>query len=124
MGKHMHKRREAPDSAGAPLDRGLPGCQPRKAEALDLSSQGPKDKPVLCVAQHPRLSIRVRDAPRAGAQAAAELVADLAFRRRVQLFWPLGSRLTAELLAEIAAKHGCRIEIERFLDRAVAHEDT
>ena len=53
---------------------------------------------------------------RAGAQA---LVADPRFRRRMERFWPLGPRITAELLARLAAEHDCRAEVERFLDAAV-----
>jgi hypothetical protein len=58
-----------------------------------------------------------------GAQAAA-LVADIAFRHRVQRFWPLGSHVGAHLLAELAVKHGCRDEIERWLDRTLERENT
>lgn len=40
----------------------------------------------------------------------------------MERFWPLGSRVAAELLAQLAASHDCRSEIERFLDRAVENE--
>jgi hypothetical protein len=57
-----------------------------------------------------------------GAQAAA-LVADVAFRRRVQRFWPLGDRVLAELLAQLAVHHDCRDEVEHFLVRAAELDD-
>src|SRR4051812_40606485 len=57
-----------------------------------------------------------------GAQA-AQLVADPRFRRRVQRLERLGSRITGELLAQLAAEFGCRPEIERFIDRAVENEE-
>lgn len=52
----------------------------------------------------------------------AALVSDPRFRRRVEAFWPLGSRIAAELLARLAAEHDCRTAIERFLDAAIEHE--
>lgn len=54
---------------------------------------------------------------------AAQLVADPRFRRRMQRFHALGSRVAAELLAQLAAEHDCRAEIEHFLDRAVENEE-
>ena len=48
---------------------------------------------------------------------AAEVVADLAFRRKVELLHSLGPRVTAELLAEIAAERGIQTVIDQKLDR-------
>ena len=59
---------------------------------------------------------------RGGAQA-AQLISDPRFRRRVQNLERLGSRITGELLAKLAAEHDCRGEIERFIDRCVERED-
>jgi len=61
--------------------------------------------------------------PHRGGAQAAQLVADPRFRRRVQRFWPLGDRITAHLLAEIAVKHDCLGDVERFLDAAYEHKD-
>ena len=47
---------------------------------------------------------------------AAEVVADLSFRRRVQRLHGLGPRVTAELLAEIGAERGIMTIVDRKLD--------
>ena len=54
---------------------------------------------------------------------AAALVADPRFRRRVQHLERLGNRVTGELLAQLAVEHDCRPMIERWIDRAIEHED-
>ena len=59
---------------------------------------------------------------RAGAQA-AKLISDVRFRRRVQHLERLGNRVVGELLAKLAAEHDCAVEIERFIDAAIEHED-
>ncbi len=48
---------------------------------------------------------------------AAEIVADMRFRREVKRLHRLGPRVMAELLAEIAAERGIRILIERKIDK-------
>ena len=48
---------------------------------------------------------------------AAETVADLRFRRRVERLYRLGPRAVGELLAEIAAERNIRVVVERKLDR-------
>jgi hypothetical protein len=53
---------------------------------------------------------------------AATLVGDPVFRRRVQRVYPLGGYVIAHLLAELAIRHDCRGEIERFLDGAIENE--
>ncbi len=50
-------------------------------------------------------------------QSAAEAVADLRFRRQVQLLHALGPRVTAELLAEIGAERSITTIIDRKLTR-------
>ena len=50
---------------------------------------------------------------------AAEVVADLHFRRQVQHLHRLGPRITAELLAEIGTERGIRTVIDQKLDRYV-----
>ena len=49
-------------------------------------------------------------------QSAAEVVADLAFRRKVERLHRLGPRITAELLAEIGAERGIQTIIDQKLD--------
>ena len=51
---------------------------------------------------------------------AAEVVADLRFRRQVQRLHALGARATAELLAEIGAERSITTIIERKLDTYAA----
>ncbi len=48
---------------------------------------------------------------------AAKVVADLAFRRKVERLQRLGPRATAELLAEIAAERGIRTVVDQKLSR-------
>ncbi len=48
---------------------------------------------------------------------AAEVVADLAFRRKVERLHRLGRRATAELLAEITAERGIRTVVDQKLSR-------
>ena len=56
---------------------------------------------------------------------AAEVIADLRFRRQVEYVHALGPRVTAELLAEIGAERGIRTVIDQKLDRyAVLDPDT
>ncbi len=49
-------------------------------------------------------------------QIAAEIVADLKFRRQVIRLHQQGPRVLAELLAEITAERGNRVLIERKID--------
>ena len=51
-----------------------------------------------------------------------DLLADPAFRHKLELFHALGARVTGELLADIAARRACLDEIEYFIDRALANE--
>ncbi len=48
---------------------------------------------------------------------AAEVVADLRFRREVKRLHRLGPRVLAELLAELAAERGIRVLVERKIDK-------
>ncbi len=50
-------------------------------------------------------------------EVAAQVVADLAFRRKVERLHRLGPRATAELLAEIAAERGIRTVVDQKLSR-------
>ncbi len=50
---------------------------------------------------------------------AAEVVADLRFRRQVQQVHRLGDRVLGELLAEIGAERGIQTVIDQKLDRYV-----
>ena len=50
-------------------------------------------------------------------QIAAEVVADLRFRRRVQQVHRLGDRVFGELLAEIGAERGIQTLIDKKLSR-------
>ncbi len=50
-------------------------------------------------------------------QVAAEVVADLRFRRRVQQVHRLGDRVLGEFLAEIGAERGIQTIIDRKLER-------
>ncbi len=50
-------------------------------------------------------------------QIAAEIVADMRFRREVKRLHRLGPRVLAELLAEIAAERGIRVLVERKIDK-------
>lgn len=59
---------------------------------------------------------------RGGAQA-AQLIADVRFRHRIEHLERLGNRITGELLAKLAVEHDCRGEIERFIDRCVEREE-
>ena len=52
-------------------------------------------------------------------EAAAQVVADLRFRRQVQRLHQLGPRATAELLAEIGAERGIGTIIDQKLDTYV-----
>ncbi len=49
-------------------------------------------------------------------EVAADIVADLKFRRRVERFHALGPRVTAELLAEIGAERSIQTVIDQKLD--------
>ena len=49
--------------------------------------------------------------------AAADVVADLRFRRQVERLHHLGPRAVAELLAEIGAERGITTIVDRKLDR-------
>lgn len=53
-------------------------------------------------------------------QIAAEIVADLRFRRKVQRLHRLGDRVLDEFLAEIGAERGITTIIERKVERYVA----
>lgn len=53
-------------------------------------------------------------------QVAAEVVADLKFRRQVERLHGLGPRATAELLAEIGAERAIGTLIDQKLDRYAA----
>ena len=48
---------------------------------------------------------------------AAEIVADMRFRRKVERLHGLGPRVTAELLAELGAERSIRTVIDNKLDR-------
>ncbi len=48
---------------------------------------------------------------------AAEVVADLRFRRKVQRLHRLGDRVLGEFLAEIGAERGVQTRIDQKLDR-------
>ncbi len=48
---------------------------------------------------------------------AAEVVADLAFRRKVERLHSLGARVTAEMLAELGAERSIMTVIDRKLER-------
>ena len=48
---------------------------------------------------------------------AAELVANIRFRRQVEHLHRLGARAVGELLAEVAADRGIRVVIEQKLNR-------
>ena len=48
---------------------------------------------------------------------AAELVANIRFRRQVEHLHQLGPRAVGELLAEVAADRGIRVQIEQRLNR-------
>ena len=50
-------------------------------------------------------------------QVAAEVVADLRYRRQVIRLHNQGPRILAEFLAEIAAERNIRVVVERKLDR-------
>ena len=50
-------------------------------------------------------------------EVAAEIVAQLRFRRQVERVHALGPRVLAELLAEIAVERSIRVIVERKLDR-------
>ena len=50
-------------------------------------------------------------------EVAAEVVADLAFRRKVERLHGLGPRVVGELLAEIGAERGIRVIVERKIDK-------
>ena len=49
-------------------------------------------------------------------QIAAEVVADMRYRRQVQRLHALGPRVTAELLAELGAERGIQTIIDRKID--------
>ena len=51
---------------------------------------------------------------------AAEIVADLKFRRQVERVHALGARVTAELLAELGAERSIQTIIDRKLDTYAA----
>ncbi len=55
---------------------------------------------------------------------AAEVVADLRFRRQVQQLHDLGPRIVAELLAEIAAERGIATIVNQKLDTYVDLDPT
>ena len=57
--------------------------------------------------------------PRSTTVVAADVVADLRFRRCVARLHRLGPRVTAELLAEIGGERGIQTIIDRKLDRYV-----
>ncbi len=72
--------------------------------------------------RNPQFARRWTEPPRRGGfqsigEVAAEVVADLAFRRKVQRLHGLGPRVVGELLAEIAAERGIRVLIERKVDK-------
>ena len=48
---------------------------------------------------------------------AAEVVADMHWRREIKRLHRLGPRVLAELLAEIAAERGIRVLVERKIDK-------
>ena len=57
------------------------------------------------------------DRSRSTGSVAAETVASLRFRRRVERIHSLGPRVTAELLAEIGAERSIRTVIDQKLER-------
>ena len=58
--------------------------------------------------------------PRSIGSVAAEIVASLRFRRKVEQVHSLGPRVTAELLAEIGAERNIRTVIDNKLERYAA----
>ncbi len=58
-----------------------------------------------------------KDRSRSTGSAAAETVANLRFRRKVERIHSLGPRVTAELLAEIGAERNIRTVIDDKLER-------
>ena len=50
-------------------------------------------------------------------QVAAEIVADLRFRRQVEHLHRLGARAVGELLAEVSAERGIRTVVDQKLSR-------
>ena len=50
-------------------------------------------------------------------EVAAEIVADLKFRRQVEHLHRLGARAVGELLAELSAERGIRTVVDRKLER-------
>ena len=56
------------------------------------------------------------DRPRSTGSVAAETVASLRFRRKVEQVHSLGPRVTAELLAEIGAERSIRTVIDQKLE--------
>lgn len=56
-------------------------------------------------------------------EAAAKIVADLSFQRRVEKLHRKGPRVIAEFLGEIAARHSLQMPIELLLDRYSAIDD-
>ena len=63
---------------------------------------------------------RTTDRSRSTGSVAAETVANLRFRRKVERVHSLGPRVTAELLAEIGAERNIRTVIDNKLERYAA----
>ena len=61
--------------------------------------------------------------PRLLGPIAAEIVGDVAFRRKVQRLCAKGPRVVGELLAEVAAERGLRTIIDQKLDHYLAIPD-
>ncbi len=96
--------------------RGSPSAG-RAAGASEIHCTGNQQLP-----EHTRPARHRSRRPPGRGEIAAEIVADLRFRRQVERVHALGPRVTAELLAEIGAERSIQTIIDQKLDTYVELE--